>query len=518
MSTTRRIRTVLIANRGEIAVRILRTCRERGIRTVAVYSDADRTMPHVLLADEAYRIGPPPSRESYLVIENILDVARRAGADAIHPGYGFLSERPEFADAVSQAGFAFIGPPGSAIRAMGDKTAARQLMRRAGVATVPGSEGPVASAAEAEAFCATAGYPVLIKAAAGGGGKGMRVVRRREELAAALAQAQSEARSAFGDARVYLEKYLEEPRHIEFQILADEHGNTIHLGERECSIQRRHQKIIEESPSVVVDEEIRERMGAVAVRAAQACGYVNAGTIEFLMDKTGAFYFLEMNTRLQVEHPVTELRTGLDLVAEQLNIAEGHPLGLHQEDVRMNGHAIECRICAEDPSNNFLPSTGTIVHLTAAQGPGIREDRGVETGQEISVYYDSLISKVIAWGATRPVAIARMERALQEYAIAGVATNIPVCLFVLGHPAFRSGTFDTGFLATYLQAETLLLQEQRSEMGAAILAAWLEHRGNSPALRNGADPGANGTAGRDHGSSLEGWKARRLETRRGGTP
>ena len=346
----------------------------------------------------------------------------------------------------------------------------------------------------------------------------MRVVRRREELASALAQAQSEARSAFGDARVYLEKYLEEPRHIEFQILADAHGNTIHLGERECSIQRRHQKIIEESPSVVVDEEIRERMGAVAVRAAQACGYVNAGTIEFLMDKTGAFYFLEMNTRLQVEHPVTELRTGLDLVAEQLNVAEGHPLGLRQEDVRMNGHAIECRICAEDPANNFLPSTGTIVHLSAAQGPGIREDRGVETGQEISVYYDSLISKVIAWGADRPMAIARMERALHEYAIAGVATNIPVCLFVLGHPAFRSGTFDTGFLSTYLQADSLVPQEQRSEMAAAVLAAWIQHRGNSPTPGNGADPGAHGTTGRDRGSSLEGWKARRLETRRGGTP
>jgi acetyl-CoA carboxylase, biotin carboxylase subunit len=517
VSTPRPIRTVLIANRGEIAVRIIRTCRERGIRTVAVYSDADRTMPHVLLADEAYRIGPPPSRESYLLTENILDVARRAGADAIHPGYGFLSERPEFAEAVSQAGFVFIGPPGSAIRAMGDKTAARSLMRRAGVPTVPGSEGPVATEAEAEVFCSSAGYPVLIKAAAGGGGKGMRVVQRREELAAALAQAQSEARSAFGDSRVYLEKYLEEPRHIEFQILADEHGNTIHLGERECSIQRRHQKIIEESPSVVVDEETRHRMGAVAVRAAQACGYVNAGTIEFLMDKTGAFYFLEMNTRLQVEHPVTELRTGLDLVAEQLHIAEGNTLGIGQDDVRMNGHAIECRICAEDPANNFLPSTGTIVHLAAAQGPGIREDRGVETGQEISVYYDSLISKVIAWGPTRSVAIDRMERTLREYAIAGVATNIPVCLFVLGHLAFRSGTFDTGFLPKYLRPEIVLPPEEHSHIAAAILAAWLEHRGMSIVPGNGADSGSDRTPGKNNGSSLEGWKARQLEMRRGGT-
>jgi propionyl-CoA carboxylase alpha chain len=507
---------VLIANRGEIAVRIIRTCRERGIRTVAVYSDADRTMPHVLLADEAYRIGPPPSRESYLLMENILEVARKAGADAIHPGYGFLSERPEFAEAVSGAGFAFIGPPGSAIRAMGDKTAARQLMRSVGVPTVPGTDGPVASEAEAEAFCTSAGFPVLIKAAAGGGGKGMRVVHRREDLAGAFAQAQSEARSAFGDPRVYLEKYLEEPRHIEFQILADGQGNTIHLGERECSIQRRHQKIVEESPSVVVDEEIRHRMGAVAVRAAQACGYVNAGTIEFLMDRTGAFYFLEMNTRLQVEHPVTELRTGLDLVAEQLNIAGGNPLAIRQEDVRMNGHAIECRICAEDPANNFMPSTGTIRHLAAAQGPGIREDRGVESGQEISVYYDSLISKVIAWGPTRSVAIARMERALGEYAIAGVATNIPVCLFVLGHPAFREGTFDTGFLPKYLQPGTISPQEDRAHMAAVILAAWMEQRGANTMPRNGTDRGAGATPGKDHGSSLEGWKARRLEMRRGG--
>ncbi|HTO93319.1 MAG TPA: acetyl-CoA carboxylase biotin carboxylase subunit [Bacteroidota bacterium] len=446
---TREIRKILVANRGEIALRVLRTCREMGLGTVAVYSEADRTSPHVQAADEAVAIGPAPSRESYLRIDRILEAASATGADAVHPGYGFLSENPLFAQAVSDAGLVFIGPPAGAIRAMGDKTAARALAARAGVPTVPGTPGALSGAAEAIDFCARYGYPVLVKAAAGGGGKGMRIVREARELEGALRAAASEARSAFGDERLFLERYIEEPRHVEMQIVADAHGNAVHLGERECSIQRRHQKVIEESPSVVVDEAMRGRMGETALSVARACGYVNAGTVEFLVDRDRNFYFLEMNTRLQVEHPVTELRTGLDLVALQIRIAGGERLPLAQEEVRFNGHAIECRICAEDPENNFLPSTGRIIHLRTPAGPGIRDDRGINEGGEISVFYDPMIAKLIAWDPSRESARLRLIRALREYEVLGVKTNIPLCLFVLSHALFRSGDISTHFIETH---------------------------------------------------------------------
>ncbi len=516
MATPRTIRAVLIANRGEIAVRIIRTCREMGIRTVAVYSDADRTAAHVLMADQAVRLGPPAARESYLRAEAILAAARDTGADAIHPGYGFLSENAAFAEEVGAAGLLWIGPPPSAIRAMGDKTAARTLMQRSGVPTVPGTDGPVSTVEEAEAFCRTAGYPVLIKAAAGGGGKGMRVVRTARELGPLLQQAQSEARSSFGDPRVYCERYLEEPRHIEFQILADAQGTIVHLGERECSIQRRHQKVVEESPSVFLDDALRQRMGETAIRAARACGYVNAGTIEFLMDRDRQFYFLEMNTRLQVEHPITELRTGLDLVREQIRIAAGEPLGTTQERIRFNGHAIECRICAEDPLNGFLPSTGRISRLRPPAGPGIREDRGMLEGGEVSVYYDPMIAKLIAWAPGRDEAIARMARALTEYEIDGVATNIPACNFVLAHSSFQSGTYDTGFFERWYKPDPEPRPDEDVATAMAVLAAWLEGSRTGKAAPGVAGPIPEAVRRADDGGA--GWKAGRIRAMRGGTP
>lgn len=501
-------RKILIANRGEIAVRIIRTCRELGVRTVAVYSDADVSMPHVLVADEAYRIGPPPSRESYLRIDALLDVARRSGAEAIHPGYGFLAENPAFAAAVADSGLTFIGPPAAAIRSMGDKTSARTLVKKAGVPIVPGTETPLAGVEEAREFVRMHGTPALLKAAAGGGGKGMRVVRTPDELPSAFVQAQSEARSAFGDERIYIEKYLDQPRHIEVQILADAHGAVIHLGERECSIQRRHQKIIEESPSVLLDETMRAAMGATACRAAKACGYVNAGTIEFLVDRSRNFYFLEMNTRLQVEHPVTELRTGLDLVAEQLKIAAGQPLTLKQEDVTWTGHAIECRICAEDPSNDFFPSTGRITHLGPAQGPGMREDRGVGIGSEVSLFYDPLLAKVIAWAPDRVQAIARMVRALHEYEVTGVTTNIAVHLFVLQHPEFQAGEFDTGFIGRNFDPTTQAGLPADASVPAAVLAAWISHEQKGRGRMTVPPPPSTGRP--------SGWKNGRLRAMRGG--
>lgn len=467
----RTMKKVLIANRGEIAVRIIRSCRERGIQTVAVFSEADRMMPHVLLADEAYLIGPSPSTESYLRSEVLIDVAKKSDADAIHPGYGFLSEKAHFSRLVTASGIIFIGPPAEAITMMGDKTEARKLMMEAGVPVIPGTRDPINDPSEAAAFAADHGYPVLIKAAAGGGGKGMRVVNEEDELPSLFRAAKSEARSSFGDDRIFIEKYLAEPRHVEFQILADAHGSVVHLGERECSIQRRHQKIIEESPSVIVDERMRNQMGEAAVMAARACGYVNAGTVEFLVDRDRKFYFLEMNTRLQVEHPVTELRTGIDLVAEQIRIAQNEALGYSQADIRMSGHAIECRIYAEDPANKYLPSTGKLLHLKASQGPGIRDDRGVEAGNDISVYYDPMISKLVTWGATRDEARRRMVRALREYEILGVATNIPLNLSIIRHPDFIAGTFDTHFLAQHpdiLEAERPDALEQIGAVAAAL--------------------------------------------------
>jgi acetyl-CoA carboxylase biotin carboxylase subunit len=438
-------RKVLIANRGEIAVRIMRACEERGLRTIAVYSDADRRALHVRRADEAYYIGPAPATESYLRIDRILDAARRSKAEAIHPGYGFLAENAGFAQACADAGVIFVGPPAAAIAAMGDKIAARRCMKQAGVPMVPGTDEGI-SAEQAGPAAEQLGYPVMVKATAGGGGKGMRLVQRPEEMPAAFAAAQNEARAAFGDDCIYLEKVIEGARHVEFQILADTHGNVIHLGERECSIQRRHQKLIEEAPSVAVNADLRQRMGEVAVRAAKAAGYVNAGTIEFLLDHAGNFYFLEMNTRLQVEHPVTEMITGVDIVKEQLAIASGRRMRYRQEDIVPKGWAIECRITAEDPYNGFLPSSGRVTLLQEPTGPGVRVESGVYEGFEVSFYYDPMIAKLVAWGETRAEAILRMRRALSEYRIGGIHTSIPFHQKIMDHTEFIWGTFDTSFL------------------------------------------------------------------------
>jgi acetyl-CoA carboxylase, biotin carboxylase subunit len=436
---------VLVANRGEIAVRIIRACRELGIATVAVYSEADRRAPHVLAADEAVLLGPAPAAESYLRIDRILDAARSRGCDAVHPGYGFLAERAPFAWAVEEAGLRFVGPSAAAIEAMGDKTRARQAMMDAGVPVVPGTAHALADADEAARVADEVGYPVMLKAAAGGGGKGMRVVRKPGELVAAFEGASREALGAFGDGSVYIERFLDGPRHIEIQVLADAHGHTIHLGERECSIQRRHQKMIEEAPSVAVDPELRARMGAAAVAAARAVGYRNAGTVEFLF-QDGEFYFLEMNTRIQVEHPVTELVTGVDLVQWQLRIAGGEALTVQQDDVTWNGHAIECRITSEDPSNGFLPSSGRIALLQPPGGPGVRWDAGIQEGDEVSLFYDPMLAKLVVHAPTRDMAIERMLRALEELRIVGVETSVPFHRRVLAEADFRAGRIDIRYI------------------------------------------------------------------------
>jgi acetyl-CoA carboxylase biotin carboxylase subunit len=438
---------VLVANRGEIAVRILRACRELGIESVAVYSEADRSALHVRYADEAYLLGPAPSRDSYLRADKIIDIARRCHADAIHPGYGFLAERESFAAACAEAGIVFIGPKPSAIAAMGDKMRARQTVLAAGVPVVPGTEGSGGMRdEELLREAARIGFPLLIKASAGGGGKGMREVTSLGEMQDLLTSARREAESSFGDGNVYLEKLVEGARHIEIQILADQHGNVIHLGERDCSLQRRHQKLIEEAPSPFVDDDLRSKMGAVAVRAAKSVDYQSAGTIEFLVDKDRNFYFLEMNTRLQVEHPVTEVATGVDIVAEQMRIARGRQLSYSQQDIQLRGHAIECRINAEDPYNGFLPSTGRITHSLLPTGPGVRVDTGVYPGFEITPFYDPLIAKLIVWGETRGQAILRMRRALEEYRIVGVRTNIPFHQTMMDSHRFMGGQYDTRFV------------------------------------------------------------------------
>jgi acetyl-CoA carboxylase biotin carboxylase subunit len=466
------LRKVLVANRGEIAVRIIRACHELGIEAVAVFSDADRTAPHVLDADEAYRIGPPPSAQSYLRVDALLDVARRAGCDAVHPGYGFLAERAAFAASVEEAGLVFIGPSAGAIAAMGDKTEARRRMHAAGVPYVPGTIEPLVNAADAARFADEIGYPVLLKAAAGGGGKGMRVVHARADLERAFDAAGGEAQSAFGDASVYLEKYLDGPRHIEIQVLADAYGTTLYLGERECSIQRRHQKLVEEAPSVALTPELRRKMGEAAVAAAAAVEYRNAGTIEFLL-QDGLYYFLEMNTRIQVEHPVTELVTGLDLVQMQLRIAGGERLQISQADVRIDGHAIECRITSEDPRNNFLPSTGRISLFDVPSGPGVRWDGGIAEGFEVSLYYDALLGKLIVWAADRAAAIERMSRALSELRIVGVETSAPFHARVMREPDFRAGRLDI----RYVEKHPDLLNDalaDHSVRAAGIAGAMLE--------------------------------------------
>jgi len=494
---------ILIANRGEIAVRIIRACKEMGIRTAAVYSEIDRDALHVRAADEAYAIGPSPARQSYLRIDRIIGAARKARAEAIHPGYGFLAENDKFAHACEEAGIIFIGPTSEALRVMGDKTVARQMMAKAGVSTIPGTNAAVTDAAEAKDIAERIGYPVMIKAALGGGGKGMRIVHHEEELPAAVRGASSEAGSAFGDERIFIEKYIQEPRHIEFQILADTHGTMIHLGERECSIQRRHQKIIEESPSTAIDDTLRQKMGETAVRAASAAHYTNAGTVEFLLDTNRNFYFLEMNTRLQVEHPVTELVTRIDLVKEQIRIACGERLSMKQKDVEWNGSAIECRIYAEDPANNFYPSTGTIHHLQVPSGPGIRDDGGMYEGCHVSLYYDPLISKLVVWGRDRDEAIARMKRALKEYRILGIETTIPFCLKVMKNRRFISGTFDTRFIEKEMRSGEQGNGKGKLEIAAlaAVLAAHRVRKEVSPepATREGAPPSAWKMEGRRMG-------------------
>jgi acetyl-CoA carboxylase biotin carboxylase subunit len=441
-----KLKKLLVANRGEIAVRVIRACREQGIATVAVFSEADREALHVLMADEAYSIGPAPAAESYLAIPKLVETARRSGADAVHPGYGFLAENARFAEACGEAGLVFVGPPPAAIRAMGDKTAARRIARDMKVPMVPGTVEPLASDDDARAQAGAVGYPVMLKAAMGGGGKGMRLVRQESELAEALRAARAEAGAAFGDAAVYLERAVSEPRHVEIQVLADAHGTVVHLGERECSIQRRHQKLIEESPATCVDAELRARMGVAACRIARAAGYVNAGTVEFLVDADRHFYFLEMNTRLQVEHPVTELVTGIDLVREQLRIAAGEPLGYAQRDVTWRGWAIECRINAEDPANGWIPSPGTITGLRPATGPWVRDDSGAYEGYTVPRWYDTLVAKLIVWADDRPAAIERMLRALAEYTVVGVRTTIPALARIVAHPEFRAGRLSTGFI------------------------------------------------------------------------
>jgi len=447
-------RAILIANRGEIAVRLARGCRDLGIRSVAVFSDVDRASLHVLHADAAYPIGPAAPQASYLNIERILDVARRARVDAIHPGYGFLSENPAFAAACRDAGFVFIGPSPESMRQLGSKTAARDIARACGVPLVPGSTAPLTSLAvaqrEAAALAATAGYPLMLKAAAGGGGKGMRLIAAAAEFASAYSLARTEARNAFGDDTVYLEKALLQPRHIEVQILGDQHGNLVYLGERECSLQRRHQKILEETPAPLLTPELRRRMGEAAVAIARAADYTSAGTVEFLVDAQQNFYFLEMNTRLQVEHPITEMVTGLDLVEQQIRIAAGRALALQQEQLAPRGHAIECRIYAEDPTQNFMPSPGRIEHLVVPAGPGIREDSGIYEGWTVPLEYDPLLSKLIAWGGDRPQAIARMARALSEYHLGGIRHNLAFFRQILARPDFQQGDFDTGYLQRVL--------------------------------------------------------------------
>ncbi|MCL4859911.1 MAG: acetyl-CoA carboxylase biotin carboxylase subunit [Caldilineaceae bacterium] len=475
---------VLIANRGEIAVRVIRACEERGIATVAVFSDADRSALHVRYANEAYHIGGAPSRESYLRIDRIIDVARRAGADAIHPGYGFLSENAEFAAACADVGVTFIGPSPDAIEKMGDKSTARSTVARRGVPLVPGSEKGLHDA-ELMAAAHQIGFPLMIKASAGGGGKGMRAVNTPSEFDNALAAARREAMNAFGNDEVYLEKLITSARHIEIQVLADSHGNTIHLGERECSIQRRHQKLIEEAPSVAVDEALRHEMGQIAIAAAEAVNYVNAGTIEFLFDsKDSQYYFLEMNTRLQVEHPVTEEVTGVDIVKEQIAIAAGRRLRYRQGDIQPKGWAIECRITAEDPFNNFLPSTGVVTYLKEPTGPGVRVESALYRGGEISLYYDPMIAKLIAWGENRAEAILRMRRALNEYRIGGIKTSIPFHQGIMDSTEFIWGTFDTGFINRRpIERPATPLNEQ--EKIVAVVAAMLAHEEGRKAVHIG---------------------------------
>jgi acetyl-CoA carboxylase, biotin carboxylase subunit len=497
---------ILIANRGEIAVRVIRACHELGIAAVAVYSDVDRASLHVRKADEAYPIGAAAASESYLNIGKILDVAARSGADAIHPGYGFLSENARFARACVDAGVKFIGPTAAAMDAMGSKTRARQAMERAGVRFVPGTSRGLESVEQAGQIAARIGYPIMLKAAAGGGGKGMRLVHAPEELKSALESARSEAERSFGDSEVYIEKAIIDPRHIEMQILADEHGNTVYLGERECSLQRRHQKVVEEAPSPVVDPDMRKRMGEVAVRVAQSAGYTNAGTVEFLVDPQKNFYFLEMNTRLQVEHPVTELITGLDLVHLQIRIAAGEKLPFTQEAVVLRGHAIECRIYAEDPDNNYFPSPGKITLLLLPSGPGIRHDSGMYEAWTVPMDYDPLLAKLIGYGTDREQAISRLTRALNEYFVGGIKTNISLFRRILSDPDFRAAKIDTGFLDRLLKQKQAEAPADPKVIEVAAIAAGIFAVLGPAGAGAGERPVANDSASHK-ASPASNWKA-----------
>ncbi len=474
------IKKIVVANRGEIALRIMRSARELGIATVAVFSEADRLMPFVQYADEAVCIGPAASSQSYLLGDKIIAVAKNTGADAIHPGYGFLSENAKFAQAVADAGLVFIGPSAASIEIMGSKLAAKQAAQRFGVPMVPGTETPLRSVEEAREVVKKTGFPILIKASAGGGGKGMRVVQQESELEEQIRLAKSEALSAFGDDAVFIEKYVGAPRHIEIQVLGDQHGHCVYLFERECSIQRRHQKLIEEAPSSCLTPAIRAAMGQCAVDVARACNYYGAGTVEFLVDEQLNFYFLEMNTRLQVEHPVTEMITGLDLVKEQIRIAEGGKLLFTQEELQINGHAIELRVCAEDPANNFLPDTGQLETYIRPQGYGVRVDDGYEQGMDIPIYYDPMIAKLIAWGADREEARKRLLRAIAEYQVTGIRTTLPFGEWALQQPAFIEGNFDTNFISKYFTPQALEHLNEDAARAAAILAAQIWQTAGQP--------------------------------------
>jgi len=492
------IKKILVANRGEIAVRVIHTCKELGIKSVAVYSRPDSFAPHVQLADESVFIGEAASSESYLVMEKIIDACKQTGADAVHPGYGFLSENAAFAELCKKEGIIFIGPGSKAIQLMGDKTSARELMAEHNIPTPPGLKSTLESIEEAREVADDIGFPILIKASAGGGGKGMRIVHSPEEFEASIKAAKNEARNAFGDDRVYIEKYLEEPRHIEFQIMADTHGNTVHVFDRECSVQRRHQKVIEEAPSSLLTEELRAKMAETAIKAAEACDYVGAGTIEFLVDKHLNYYFLEMNTRLQVEHPVTEMISGLDLVAAQIAVAEGKELPFTQQDVKRNGWAIECRIYAEDPENNFLPSTGTLVKHRIPTGTGVRVDAGIEEGQAVSINYDPMISKLTVHGTDREDARKKMLRALDEYEIVGCRTTIPFCIYTLRHDAFITGKYDTHFVKDHYSVSALF--EKHDHDVVALAASLLSSEAEEVQL----DPVLSG-----NGESSDWWRNRR---------
>ncbi|WP_080240572.1 acetyl-CoA carboxylase biotin carboxylase subunit [Spirosoma rigui] len=488
------IHKLLVANRGEIALRVMRTAREMGIKTVAIYSEADRNALHVRYADEAVCVGPAPSAESYLRADAIIDVCRQLNVDAIHPGYGFLSENANFARLVREAGLIFVGPSPEAIEVMGSKLAAKAAVAAYDIPMVPGTPSAITDRSEARTISAQIGYPVLIKASAGGGGKGMRVVENDAEFDEQMDRAVSEAISAFGDGSVFIEKYVTSPRHIEIQVLGDQHGNIIHLFERECSVQRRHQKVVEEAPSAILTPEIREAMGQAAVAVARACGYYGAGTVEFIVNDNLDFYFLEMNTRLQVEHPVTEQITGVDLVRQMIYIAEGKPLAIKQEDLQIKGHAMEVRVYAEDPANNFLPDVGTLDTYVRPQGNGVRVDDGFEQGMAIPIYYDPMIAKLITYGDTRAEAIQKMIRAIDEYQISGVQTTLPFGRFVMEHEAFRSGQFDTGFVGQYFTPDKLTPAPSADEPAlAAVLAAYLMDT-SKPKVATVATNGASGSA------------------------